>query len=332
MAKRALIRRVSALVIPAVWLAQPSPFADAAVYQVAVRTLEAQAERLTGHRYTPALVEELMTYGGQGGRSLEEVARRLAVSSRTLIRRLREAGTTYRALRDVRRRQRALALLSDTALTAAEVAYRLGYEDASNFGKACHRWFGCSPGALRARTRAGRGRPVAAAALVSRLDREQVGAMARAAKTAVKPASGDAARLVDARIRSLGGWRAATLATVRRLIHEADPDVVEACKWAKPSNPQGVPVWSHDGIVCTGEAYAQVVKLTFARGASLDDPRGLFNAGLEGGTRRAIDIREGESLDATAFKRLVRAAVAENGRVRVAKTPGRRCTPGTRGD
>ncbi len=121
-----------------------------------------------------------------------------------------------------------------------------------------------------------------------------------------------ACRLVDERIRSLGGWRAETLAGVRSLIHEADPDVVEECKWIKPSNPLGVPVWSHGGIVCTGEAYKQVVKLTFARGASLPDPLGLFNSGLEGSMRRAIDIREGEALDAEAFKALVRAAVAEN--------------------
>ena len=119
-------------------------------------------------------------------------------------------------------------------------------------------------------------------------------------------------RLIDERIRSLGDWRGETLAEVRRLIHEADPDIVEECKWIKPSNPLGVPVWSHAGIVCTGEAYQQVVKLTFARGAALEDPRGLFNASLEGNTRRAIDIREGEVLDAKAFKALIRAAVAEN--------------------
>lgn len=122
----------------------------------------------------------------------------------------------------------------------------------------------------------------------------------------------EASRLVDERIRSLGGWRAETLAQVRRLIHEADPDIVEECKWMKPSNALGVPVWSHTGIVCTGEAYNQVVKLTFARGASLEDPRGLFNSSLEGSTRRAIDIREGEVLDAEAFKALIQAAVAEN--------------------
>jgi hypothetical protein len=119
-------------------------------------------------------------------------------------------------------------------------------------------------------------------------------------------------RLIDERIRSLGGWRAETLAEVRRMIHAADPDIVEECKWIKPNNPMGVPVWSHAGIVCTGEAYQQVVKLTFARGASLDDPQGLFNSSLEGNTRRAIDIREGEVLSAKAFKALIQAAVAEN--------------------
>ena len=109
-----------------------------------------------------------------------------------------------------------------------------------------------------------------------------------------------------------GDWRAETLAEVRRLIHEADPEIVEERKWAKPSNPEGVPVWSHAGIVCTGEVYRQAVKLTFARGASLDDPRRLFNSSLEGATRRAIDIREGEALDTKAFKALVQAAVAAN--------------------
>jgi len=121
-----------------------------------------------------------------------------------------------------------------------------------------------------------------------------------------------ASHLIDERIRSLGGWRGQTLAEVRRMLHEADPDIVEECKWVKASNPLGVPVWSHGGIICTGEAYREVVKLTFARGASLDDPRRLFNSSLEGGTRRAIDIREGEVLDAEAFKALIQAAVAEN--------------------
>jgi hypothetical protein len=109
-----------------------------------------------------------------------------------------------------------------------------------------------------------------------------------------------------------GDWRAETLAEVRRLIHAADSDIVEERKWIKPSNPSGVPVWSHGGIVCTGETYKEVVKVTFARGASLEDPEGLFNSSLEGNTRRAIDIREGEELDAKAFQALIRAAVAEN--------------------
>lgn len=120
---------------------------------------------------------------------------------------------------------------------------------------------------------------------------------------------------VDEKIQSVGGWRAEKLAEVRRLIHEAVPAIEEDCKWIKPTNPLGVPTWSCGGTVCTGEAYKQVVKLTFARGASLDDPSGLFNASLEGGTRRAIDIREGESLDAKAFKSLIQAAVAENRRL-----------------
>ena len=109
-------------------------------------------------------------------------------------------------------------------------------------------------------------------------------------------------------------WRGETLAEVRRLIRGADPDIVEECKWIKPTNPAGVPVWSHTGIVCTGETYKRAVKLTFARGAYLEDPQRLFNSGSEGNTRRAIDIREGEVLDAEAFKALIRAAVAENHR------------------
>ena len=112
--------------------------------------------------------------------------------------------------------------------------------------------------------------------------------------------------LIDQRIQELGGWRAETLARMRALIHEADPDVTEEVKW------MGTPVWSHDGIICTGEAYKQVVKLTFAKGASIPDPKGLFNSSLEGNTRRAIDIREGEKVDARAFKTLIKAAVARN--------------------
>jgi len=113
-------------------------------------------------------------------------------------------------------------------------------------------------------------------------------------------------RLIDARIAELGDWRGETLARLRALIHEADPEVVEEWKW------RGVPVWSHGGILCTGETYKAVVKMTFAKGASLPDPAGLFNSSLDGNTRRAIDIREGEPIDAAALKALVRAAVALN--------------------
>ena len=113
-------------------------------------------------------------------------------------------------------------------------------------------------------------------------------------------------RLIDARIVELGDWRGKTLARVRQLIHEADPDVIEEWKW------RGVPVWSHAGIVCTGETYKNVVKMTFAKGASLDDPSKLFNSSLEGNTRRAIDLHEGDELDGPALKTLVRAAVALN--------------------
>ena len=119
-------------------------------------------------------------------------------------------------------------------------------------------------------------------------------------------------RLIEARIKELGDWRGETLARVRTLIHEADPDVVEEVKWRKPSNAGGVPVWSHDGIICTGETYKDKVKLTFAKGASLADPSGLFNSSLEGNARRAIDLREGDKIDATALKALIRAAVALN--------------------
>jgi hypothetical protein len=121
-----------------------------------------------------------------------------------------------------------------------------------------------------------------------------------------------ASRLIDQRIRDLGGWRGETLARMRALILEADPGMIEECKWVKPSNPSGVPVWSHDGIVCTGETYAKVVKLTFMRGASIPDQSRLFNSSLEGNTRRAIDIHEGEKVDARAFRALVKAAVALN--------------------
>jgi hypothetical protein len=113
--------------------------------------------------------------------------------------------------------------------------------------------------------------------------------------------------LIDKRIRELGGWRGETLARIRGLILEADPGIIEEWKW------RGTPVWSRHGIICTGETYAKVVKLTFARGATIPDPSGLFNSSLQGNTRRAIDIHEGETIDADAFKALVTAAVARNG-------------------
>ena len=121
----------------------------------------------------------------------------------------------------------------------------------------------------------------------------------------------NASKQIDERIRELGDWRGETLSKVRAIIKEADPDVVEEWKWAKATSP-GTPVWSRSGGICTGEAYKSVVKLTFFRGASLEDPAGLFNSSLEGNTRRAIDIREGEEVDADAFKELIRAAVALN--------------------
>jgi hypothetical protein len=120
-----------------------------------------------------------------------------------------------------------------------------------------------------------------------------------------------ASERIDKRIAELGDWRGETLSRMRKLIKEADPDVVEEVKWVKPTNP-GTPTWSHDGIICTGETYKSVVKLTFAKGASLKDPAKLFNSSLEGNTRRAIDIHEGEKVDAGAFKALIRAAVALN--------------------
>ena len=118
-------------------------------------------------------------------------------------------------------------------------------------------------------------------------------------------------RLLDEKIEALGDWRGKTLARVREIIHAADPEIVEEWKWVKATNP-GTPVWSHSGIVCTGETYKDVVKLTFAKGAQLKDPGRLFNSSLEGNVRRAIDIKEGEGVDATALKSLIRAAVALN--------------------
>src|SRR3954470_23009900 len=140
--------------------------------------------------------------------------------------------------------------------------------------------------------------------------------MTKAASTktdAKKPGSDAPARLIDARIQKLGDWRGETLARVRAIIQAADPDVVEEVKWRKPSNGMlGVPVWEHNGIICTGETYKAAVKLTFANGASLDDPAGLFNASLEGNQRRAIDIHEGEKINEKALKALIRAAAALN--------------------
>ena len=120
-----------------------------------------------------------------------------------------------------------------------------------------------------------------------------------------------ASERIDKRIAELGDWRGETLSRMRKLIKEAAPDVVEEVKWVKPTNP-GTPTWSHDGIICTGETYKSVVKLTFAKGASLEDPAKLFNSSLDGNTRRAIDLHEGEKVDAGAFKTIIRAAVALN--------------------
>ena len=144
------------------------------------------------------------------------------------------------------------------------------------------------------------------------------------AKSGAKEAkAGDSpSPLIDARIKKLGDWRGETLARVRTLIKQADPDVVEEVKWRKPSNAMlGVPVWEHDGIICTGETYKAVVKLTFAKGAALEDPSGLFNSSLEGNVRRAIDIHEGDKIDEKALKALIRAAVALNTSKRAAARP-----------
>ena len=138
-----------------------------------------------------------------------------------------------------------------------------------------------------------------------------------------KAATDSPSQLIDARIKELSDWRGETLARVRILIKQADPEVVEEVKWRKPSNPAGVPVWSHAGIICTGETYKNVVKMTFAKGASLEDPSGLFNSSLEGNTRRAIDFHEGAKIDEKALQALIRAAVALNTSVRAAARPVR---------
>jgi hypothetical protein len=129
--------------------------------------------------------------------------------------------------------------------------------------------------------------------------------------TTIRSDGNDAPTNISKRIEEIQDWRGQTLAEVRALILEADPNVIEEWKWVKPTSP-GVPVWSHDGGICTGEVYKQVVKLTFFRGASLSDPKGLFNSSLEGHVRRAIDIREGQKMNKTAFKQLIRAAVSAN--------------------
>jgi hypothetical protein len=133
-------------------------------------------------------------------------------------------------------------------------------------------------------------------------------------KSTPQAATGEASpsAMIDTRIASFSDWRGETLARVRQLIKEADAQVVEEVKWRKPSSPMGVPVWEHGGIICTGETYKDKVKLTFAKGAALDDPSGLFNSSLDGNVRRAIDFHEGDKIDAKALKALVRAAVALN--------------------
>ena len=138
-------------------------------------------------------------------------------------------------------------------------------------------------------------------------------------KTVNNEADASPSQLIDAKIKGLGGWRGEMLARLRALIRQADPGIVEEVKWRKPSNMLGVPVWERDGIICTGETYKDKVKLTFAKGASLDDPSGLFNASLDGGTRRAIDLHEGDTIDGEALKALVQAAAALNVSTRTAK-------------
>jgi hypothetical protein len=139
----------------------------------------------------------------------------------------------------------------------------------------------------------------------------------QSAKSGSKEGKDSPSRLIDGRIKELSDWRGETLARVRTLIKQADPDVVEEWKW------RGVPVWEHDGIICTGETYQNVVKMTFAKGASLEDPSGLFNSSLEGNTRRAIDFHEGDTIDEKALKALIRAAVALNISVRAKARPVR---------
>jgi hypothetical protein len=140
-----------------------------------------------------------------------------------------------------------------------------------------------------------------------------------------------ASTFIDHKIKELGDWRGKTLAKVREIIHRADPEVVEEWKWVKPTNP-GTPVWSHGGIICTGETYKNVVKMTFPKGAQLPDPSGLFNSSLDGNARRAIDIHEGEKVDAAALKALIRAAVALNLKSKPKPKPKPRRTRSRRAD
>jgi hypothetical protein len=149
-------------------------------------------------------------------------------------------------------------------------------------------------------------------------------------KSGTKEAKGgdSPSQLIDAKIKKLGDWRGETLARVRAVIKQADPDVVEEVKWRKPSNAMlGVPVWEHDGIICTGETYKAVVKMTFANGAALEDPSGLFNSSLKGNVRRAIDLHEGDKIDEKALKALIRAAVALNTSKRAARPVSARKKP-----
>jgi hypothetical protein len=149
-------------------------------------------------------------------------------------------------------------------------------------------------------------------------------------KPASDPSPEAAASNITRRIQELGDWRGKTLARIRQLIHDADPEIVEEWKWAKQTNP-GIPVWSHNGGVCTGESYKQVVKLTFFRGASIKDPKKLFNSSLEGNMRRAIDFREGEKIDEAAFKQLICAAVAANSATRAPRASKRFFTSSAHG-
>ena len=137
--------------------------------------------------------------------------------------------------------------------------------------------------------------------------------MKKSGSQKVEPVARESAsKEIDARIEELDDWRGAMLSRLRALIREADPQIEEECKWKKPSNPRGVPVWSHAGIICTGETHKSVVKMTFAKGAFLNDPTGLFNSSLDGNLRRAIDVREGDKVNENALKALIRAAVALN--------------------